>query len=162
MTPERELEPTPPIADLRDRLGEYLARADQGTTVPITDAGRSAGALVPTEQVVKAGLPIAGAVSLDHARKHLGPLRTAAHEQGPQAITARTGADAVLVSVAHAALIAQGRPVLMAAELHFDGQRITDQDGNVIAPGSYSYAGGILHVPAPETPETTENEGETR
>lgn len=151
MSPRRELDPKPPIADLRDRLGEYLAHVhEDGATVPVTVAGSPAGALVPIHQVVRAGLTVADSVSVDTARKGLARIRANAHEKGPQAITTRSGAVAVLVSPEHARLIEQGLPVLIAEELHFDGHRVTDQDGHPIAPGTYSYVGGVLHVPASE------------
>lgn len=152
MPPRRDLDPKPAIAELRDRLGEYVAHVhEHGATVPVTVDGRPAGALAPTSQVLRVGLTVAGAASVDTARKQLARVRADAHEQGPQAITARSGAMAVLVSTEHARLIEQGLPVLAADELRFDGGRVYDQDGHPIAPGSYSYVGGVLHVPAPET-----------
>lgn len=151
MSPRRELDPKPPIADLRDLLGEYLAHVhEDGATVPVTVAGSPAGVLVPMLQVVRAGLTVTDSVSVDVARKKFAQIRANAHEKGPQAITARSGAVAVLVSPEHARLIEQGHPVLIADELHFDGHRVTDQDGHPIAPGTYSYVGGVLHVPASE------------
>lgn len=154
MSPRRDLDPRPPIVDLRDRLGEYLAHVhEDGATVPVTVAGSPAGALMPMLQVVRARLTVTDSVTVDVARKKFAQIRAHAHKRGPQAITARTGAVAVLVSPEHARLIEQGHPVLIADELYFDGHRVTDQDGNPISPGTYSYIGGVLHVPASDQQE---------
>ncbi|WP_435108087.1 type II toxin-antitoxin system prevent-host-death family antitoxin [Nocardiopsis synnemataformans] len=124
-----------------------------GRPLTLTVDGRAESALVPLEQVTDAGLVPTGEWGIRRAREEWAQLRAEADEQGPQIITDRGAPVVALVSAEQARVIERGLPVLVAEELHFDGARITDQDGRPIAPGTYSYVGGVLHVPAPDTTE---------
>ncbi|MFY7068968.1 type II toxin-antitoxin system prevent-host-death family antitoxin [Nocardiopsis changdeensis] len=142
---------TEPSAQVRDALGDRVRRVQaSGQTLTLTVDGRADSALVTLEMLTATGLAPVGAWGIRQAREEWAQLRTAAAEQGPQIITDRGTPVVALVSAEHARLIAQGLPVLEAAELRFDGHQITDQDGRIIAPGTYSYVGGVLHVPAPD------------
>lgn len=141
-----------PSAQVRDTIGERVREVHtSGQPLTLTVDGRTDSALVPLEQVTTAGLVPAGAWGIRRAREEWAQLRAEAAEQGPQLITDRGVPVVALVSAEHARLIAQGLPVLVADELHFDGHRITTQDGHPVAPGTYTYAGGVLHVPASDT-----------
>lgn len=149
---------TAPSAQVRDTLGDRVREVHtSGHLLTLTVDGRAESALVPLEQVTAAGLVPVGAWGIRRAREEWAQLRAEAAEQGPQIITDRGAPVVALVSAEQARLIEQGHPVLVAEELHFDGARITDQDGRPVAPGTYTYAGGVLYVPA----TTDADEGDT-
>lgn len=153
VAPEQEgtkdtLDPAPSTVVLRDRLGDYIAHVHtHGAQVPVTVVGRPSGALVPVEQVQRAGLQMQGAWTVDRARKKLAEVRARAADQGPQVITGRTGEAAALISPEHARVLERGHPVLETETLVFDpdGYTVRTADGRLVEPGVYAFA-GVVHV----------------
>jgi antitoxin (DNA-binding transcriptional repressor) of toxin-antitoxin stability system len=154
--------PEEPVGVQRARkgLGALVDRVATGRTVPLAVKGTAAGALAPLERVHAAGLDIAGAWGIEYVRQNWHEVRGLAVTDGPQAITRRGTAAAVLISPEHAQVLERGHPVLAATELRFDGHQVTDQDGRPIPPGTWAIAGGVLRVESlPEADGQTTTEG---
>lgn len=147
--------------EVRDHLGTQVRKVhDRRHTVRLVLNGQPAGALVPAEVVQRSGLIVMGAHQVRQARRSWASVREQAIRQGPQAITDRSGAVAVLVSAEHAKILETGLPVLDVEILRFDGATLTDQNGRPIPSGTWGIAGAVLRVePLPEIDGTSTTEG---
>lgn len=113
-SPPQPLDPEPTSSAFRARLGEYVAHVHaHDAQVRLTAQGRPAGVLMSLPRAQQAGYQVHGTWSVYKASVELPRVRERAADQGPQQITGRTGASAVLVASAQESALDPEPPMVV-------------------------------------------------
>lgn len=113
-SPPQRLDPEPTSSAFRARLGEYVAHVHaHDAQVRLSAQGRPAGVLMSLPHAQQAGYQVHGTWSVYKASVELPRVRERAAAQGPQQITGRTGATAVLVASAQESALDPDPPMVV-------------------------------------------------